>query len=147
MITVRSYSASDLTELLALLRLNTPRYFDRSEEKDFVGYLHDHGRDYYVVREDHTIVGGGGVVFNFEEFTARIAWDFFHPLYQGRGLGKLLTDFRIRQIRENPAIRSVLVRTSQHAFGFYAKMDFRLEKVVQDYWAKGFDLYEMRLNL
>jgi len=35
------------------------------------------------------------------------------------------------------------VRTSQFVYGFYEKHGFELKKVVKNYWAQGFDLYDM----
>ena len=34
--------------------------------------------------------------------------------------------------------------TSQHAYQFYEKMGFELEKIEKEYWAKNFDLYIMQ---
>jgi ribosomal protein S18 acetylase RimI-like enzyme len=41
----------------------------------------------------------------------------------------------------------IIVRTSQLAYKFYQKVGFELEKTEKDFWAKGFDLYQMKMNL
>jgi len=145
MILIRPYTEKDYFKLIELLQLNIPRYFDRSEEQDFIDYLHNHAVHYYIVEIKSEIVGGGGINYFLEDNSARISWDFVHPQYQGRGLGKSLTEYRIEKIKANPTMKFIVVRTSQMAFRFYEKMGFILEKVIKDYWAEGFDLYEMKL--
>ena len=44
-------------------------------------------------------------------------------------------------------VKTIIVRTSQLAYQFYGKVGFELEKVEKDFWAAGFDLYLMRLEL
>jgi len=58
-----------------------------------------------------------------------------------------LTAYRIEQIAKKNAVERVCVRTSQMAYQFYEKMGFRLERTERDYWAQGFDLYEMYQNV
>jgi len=71
-----------------------------------------------------------------------------HPDYQGHGIGRLLTEHRINHIKHNSKdIELIVVRTTQLVFKFYTKMGFALNKIEQDFWAKGFDLYQMELKL
>ncbi len=58
-----------------------------------------------------------------------------------------LMDHRLSHIRSKERYRIISVRTSQHAFKFYQKCGFELQKVVKDYWAEAFDLYEMKMHL
>jgi ribosomal protein S18 acetylase RimI-like enzyme len=37
-----------------------------------------------------------------------------------------------------------MVRTSQHAWRFFEKMGFELQKTEKNFWAPGFDLYQMK---
>lgn len=98
--------------------------------------------------EDHgKIIGSGGINYFADAKLARISWDIIHPDFQGKGIGKELTLYRIDQIRKNPQISLIVVRTTQLVYQFYRKMGFELEKVEQDFWAKGFDLYQMTLEL
>jgi ribosomal protein S18 acetylase RimI-like enzyme len=93
------------------------------------------------------LIGAGGINFTPDGTQARLSWDFLHPDFQRQGMGKKLTLHRIREIKKNPAIRSISVRTSQLAYAFYQKLGFELQKIVKDFWAEGFDLYEMKLDL
>lgn len=144
---IRRYTIADKKELISLLRLNIPRYFAVSEEADFAAYLENHAEHYFVVEEAGKIIGSGGINYFLESNSARISWDIIHPEFQGKGVGKALTLYRIKEINNNPAVNLIIVRTTQLVFEFYQKMGFELEKTEKDYWEKGFDLYQMKMTL
>ena len=144
---IRPYHPSDKQELLKILRLNIPQYFAPSEEADFIEYLGKHAEHYFVVEENQQIIGCGGINFWENGTVARISWDIIHSNHQGKGIGKKLTQFRINEIKKNAEVKKIVVRTSQLAFQFYTKSGFKLVKIEKDYWAKGFDLYEMEMEL
>ena len=142
---IRKYKHSDKENVLALIRMNTPEYFAPEEELEFVLYLENELEDYFVVEDGVEIVGCGGINYFVEEKKARIAWDMVHPEHQGKGIGKLLTQYRIDFIKENSDVLIIVVRTSQLAQPFYKKLGFILMQIEKDFWAKGFDLYLMEL--
>ncbi|MFT2010256.1 GNAT family N-acetyltransferase [Pontibacter sp. 13R65] len=144
---IRPYETKDRESLVALLQLNIPEFFDASEVEDFVVYLEQDAQNYFVLEEAGRIIGSGGYNWFDGGATARISWDIIHPDFQGKGLGKTLTIFRINEIKKNPVVRLVVVRTSQLVFLFYQKLGFKLEKIEKDFWAKGFDLYQLRLEI
>jgi hypothetical protein len=45
---IRKYSNTDKPAVIVLLKQNTPKYFDFSEEKDFENYLDNEVEDYFV---------------------------------------------------------------------------------------------------
>lgn len=140
---IRPYHTSDDGALLQLLRKNIPRYFAPSEEADFVEYLAHHAAHYFVVTEHDRIIGAGG--YNYAaDGEVRISWDFIDPARQGRGIGRKLLAYRLDQIKKDPAVKEVVVRTSQLAWQFYERSGFTLEYSKKDYWAPGFDLYYMK---
>jgi len=142
---IREYKHKDKLKIIELLRQNTPEYFDSSEENDFVNYLNNEIEDYFVYEENSKIIGAGGINYFPEERLARISWDMIDPKSQGNGIGKKLTQYRINHLNENPKIDLIIVRTTQLVYKFYEKMGFELEKVEKDFWAKNFDLYQMRM--
>ena len=147
MMTIRPYAEKDKEALVALLRLNTPRYFDAAEEKDFTAYLDTDADHYFVVEADGRILGSGGINY-FDNYTlARISWDIIHPDHQGKGIGAQLLHYRIEEIKNKPMMRLIVVRTSPLAYAFYQKLGFVLERVEKDFWATGFDLYQMKLEI
>ncbi|PIY08403.1 MAG: GNAT family N-acetyltransferase [Flexibacter sp. CG_4_10_14_3_um_filter_32_15] len=156
---IRFYQNGDKKALIKLIQLNIPTYFDSSEEDEFVEYLENKREDYFVIEDKNTnqIIGCGGINYFFDDKDisrdanngknlARISWDIIHPSFQGQGIGKKLLLHRINQIKSKE-IQLIIVRTSQLAYKFYQKVGFELEKTEKDFWAKGFDLYQMKMNL
>lgn len=145
---IRKYYTADFDAIIDLLRLNTPHYFYATEESDLIRYLQTEANHYFVYELSGEIVGCGGINFGFDGGkTARLSWDIIHPLKQGEGIGKRLTTYRMEQMAEDDMVERVCVRTTQMAYQFYEKMGFRLERIELDYWAQGFDLYEMYQNV
>lgn len=144
---IRPYTIKDKENLLQLLQLNTPAFFHRDEAQDFLNYLENHAQNYFVIEENNKIVGAGGINYFDKEKLARISWDMIHPDFQGKGLGTKLTGYRIAQIKDNPQMEVVVVRTTQLAYRFYQKLGFELLKIKKDFWAEGFDLYQMEFRL
>ena len=144
---IRPYTFNDKPQLLHLLQLNTPQYFDPTEEAEYIHYLDQELEDYFVVEEKGKIIGCGGINYFPDEKTARISWDMLHPDFQGKGIGSRLLQHRINHIRANPDYTHIVVRTSQLAFKFYEKGGFRLQKIEKDFWAAGYDLYQMLIEI
>lgn len=145
---IREYSTSDKPKVIKLLQLNTPEYFDPSEDVELIDYLDNNREDYFVVLRKSKIVGAGGINYFPDKNTARISWDMIHPEYQGKGVGKELIQYRISLIKaSSKKIELIIVRTSQLTYKFYEKMGFVLEKIEKDFWAKDFDLYQMIMKI
>lgn len=144
---IRPYTPADQEALLQILRLNTPDYFAPEEEADFVLYLQERREDYFVVEEAGQVVASGGLNY-FDGYTwARISWDLVHPAFQGKGIGRSLTVFRLNEVRKKSSVRFIQVRTSQLVYPFYQKLGFELEKVEKDFWAPGIDLWQLHMEL
>jgi [ribosomal protein S18]-alanine N-acetyltransferase len=144
---IREYDDKDKNQLLNLLRLNTPQYFAPAEEADFENYLAYHREDYFVVEEKEQIIGAGGLNYFANNTEARISWDIIHPDFQGKNIGKALTLYRLNHLKSKTPVRIVYVRTTQLVYQFYQKMGFVLEKTQPDFWAPGFDLYQLKMPL
>jgi ribosomal protein S18 acetylase RimI-like enzyme len=142
---IRAYEKSDQADVLNLFRLNTPNYFSKEEEGDLIYFLENEREQYYVVSIDKEIVGCGGYNLSEDKSTGIICWDIIHPNYQGKSIGRSLLNYRITHIKDVKSIRKITVRTSQLVYPFYEKHGFELVEIVQDYWSKGFHLYQMDL--
>jgi len=140
---IRKYISNDKEAVIQLLDMNTPEFFDKSEKEDYVWYLENEIEDYFVAEENKEIVGAGGINYFPDEKTARISWDMVKPNSQGKGVGRKLTEHRIKHLNKNDGIDLLVVRTTQLVFKFYEKLGFKLIKIEKDFWADGFDLYQM----
>ncbi len=140
---IRRYISKDKEAVIRLLDLNTPMFFDEIEKEDLKKYLEDEIEDYFVAEENSEILGAGGINYFPDEKTARISWDMIKPNSQGKGIGRKLTEHRIKHLNKNDEIDLLVVRTTQLTYKFYEKMGFKLTKIEKDFWAEGFDLYQM----
>jgi len=145
-INIRPYIDSDKDQLLEIIQLNIPQYFAQEEKDELKHYLEKEVEDYFVVKTGDLIVAGGGINYPVNQNFATISWDLIHPDFQGKRIGSDLLRFRISHI-QNKGFNKIRVRTSQQAYGFYEKHNFVLQEVIPDYWAKGFDLYDMLMEI
>ncbi|MEZ4903637.1 MAG: GNAT family N-acetyltransferase [Spirosomataceae bacterium] len=146
-VTLRPYELSDRRTLERIFLLNTPKYFAPEEVGDFLEYLDLFGDDYVVAVVDKRVVGGGGYWIRSFDQQGGLSWAFLHPDFQGTGIGKELAEYRIEKIKNTGIAKTIMVETSQHSFGFYEKLGFKLLSKQPDYWAKGIDLYSAVLDL
>ena len=145
-ITIRKYKPEDKEQLIPILRNNVPKYFAESEVDDYEEYLDTEVQDYYVAVLGDKVIGAGGINYNRAKQIAKISWDVVDTPYHHQGIGRLLLAHRLEVLSYKKNIKSIIVRTSQHAYGFYEKMGFKLLERHKDYWAKGFDMYKMTYN-
>lgn len=143
---IRDYTHKDKSKAIALFRQNTPQYFASNEERDFENYLVNEVEDYYVYEYNSEIIEAGGINYFPEKKLARMSWDIVDPKSQGNGIGKELIQYRINRLNSNQNIELIIVRTTQLVYQFYGKMGFEIKKVEKDFWAKGFDLYQMQMK-
>lgn len=146
LITIREYETKDKNEVIKLIKLNTPKYFAVNEEKDLNKYLETERELYYVLLYDQKIVGCGGINFTDNNTTGKISWDILHPDYQGKYLGTKLLQHRLEKLNSIDGICKIIVRTSQITYKFYEKQGFEIFEIKKDYWAEGFDMYNMEFK-
>lgn len=140
---IRPYLPTDQQEVIAILQLNTPHFFAHEEKADLLRYLAYEREDYFVLTQNQTIIGSGGINYKTEKNTAYISWDLLHPHYQRHGYGSQLLQYRISRIAHLHPTMQIVVRTSQLAYAFYEANGFILKETIPAYWAPGFDLYYM----
>ena len=142
---IRPYKPIDKAHLLEIFKLNTPKYFDDSEIKDFEDYLEEKGDTYFTIEINNKIVGGAGYYVHKSDRSGRITWIFFDPGYSGQGLGRQVVDYCLTQLKKDNEVDKYIVTTSQHAYKFFAKFGYQINRVEKDYWGQGLDLYEMEM--
>lgn len=145
-IVIRPYSIKDKSPLLSILKKNVPTYFHKDEIQDFEEFIDKNGDIYFTVLFHNQIAGGVAWVRERKQKSAVIAWIFFDPDFQGKGLGRESVNFCLSDMRKEKDIDKFRVRTSQLVFPFFEKFGFKTIYTEQDYWAKGFDLYDMVMD-
>jgi len=142
-IIIRKFKTDDKENLIKVFKNNVPKYFAETEIDDYEEYINGKVQDYYVATLNNTIIAAGGINYDKERQLAKISWDIVDIPYQKQGIGTLLLKHRLEVISNKKDIKSIIVRTSQHAYEFYQKMGFKLLERHKDYWAKDFDMYKM----
>jgi len=142
---IRPYQPTDQEHLLAIFKLNVPKYFDPKEVKDFEEYLAQKATTYLTIEVDNKIVGGTGYYINESDRSGRITWIFFDPDYTGQGLGRKAAEHCLTLLRKEDNVEKFVVTTSQLAFKFFEKFGYVVKRIEKDYWGEGLDLYEMEM--
>lgn len=140
---IRPYQPSDKSGLLKVFYLNTPKYFDKSEVDDFEEYLEHNADSYLTIEMNNSIVGGTGYYINENDNSGRITWIFFDPTFSGQGLGKQSVEYCLNLLGKDERVEIFIVTTSQLAYKFFEKFDYRIIRIEKNYWGDGLDLYEM----
>lgn len=138
---IRPYEEKDKESVINCMRSNVPEHFEHSEIDDLIYYLENEIEDYFVLEYDGKIKAASGI--NYEQKQGKLSWDFVDADAQGKGFGSKLLKHRLSILRDNADIDLITVRTSQTAYRFYQKHQFAVQRIVKNYWADGFDLYEM----
>ena len=144
---IRAYRNEDLEAVVAIFRSNIPKYFTPAEEAGLYEFLDGYSEDYYVVEVGGEVVGAGGIALNeLESPTVSLCWGMVHRDHLGTGLGRNLTEFRIKYSREKYGDVPLTIGTSQHTQGFYERFGFRLTEYEKDGYGPGIDTCKMRLE-
>ncbi|MEX1189604.1 MAG: GNAT family N-acetyltransferase [Bacteroidia bacterium] len=144
---IRPYKTSDKGFLIEIFKKNIPEFFAPEELSEFIEFLEVHHKDYLTIEVENRVVGGLGHEHRVSDASGRINWVFIHPQYKGLGFGKDACLHCMTLLTSNPSIEKLLVRTSQHAAGFFKSLGYEVMSIEKDYWAEGFDLYLMKKGI
>ena len=144
----RDYTPADRGGRLAIFDSNVPDFFVTEERNDFARFLDTLPGPYLVIEDDDgRLVACGGYAVTPGTVTADLCWGMAMHSLHGTGLGRLLTEQRIRRVVEDGLATEVALNTSQHTVGFYERFGFHTERVTPDGFAPGLDRCDMRLVL
>ena len=147
MTVIRTAQKQDFKFLSKIFSLNVPKYFDKKELNDFKKYFNSKNiESYFIIESQGKVVGGGGYAYENVK-TARICWLFIDPNYHGFGFGKKLVNYCIKILKNNRRLNVIEVETSNLAYKFYEKLNFKIEYIKKDYWPNNDDLYFMKIDL
>ncbi len=133
---IRPYRAEDRPSCLALFDPHVPASFAPKERADFERFLDDPPPTYYVADHEGAVLGCGG------HAGERICWLIIAREHQGRGVGRFLMMYLLREIgRLNLPVSTL--GTTPNVVGFYEKLGYRVTDRVPDGYAPGYDRMEM----
>src|SRR5688500_13596200 len=142
---VRDYAASDFEACLAVFDSNVPRFFTTPERPAFAEFLAHLPGPYLVIERADGVVACGGHAVVSAERRADLCWGMVRQDLHGTGIGRMLTEARLRRATADPNVDVVALNTSQHTTGFYERLGFVITDVIRNGYAEGLDRCEMRL--
>ena len=147
LVTTRPYALQDREACLAIFDGNTPDYFAPTERAEFAAFLDAGSVDYLVLETTaDVVIGCGGYYVNSAGGVAGLAWGMVDRTWHKRGIGRVLLEARLAQLRRSDAVL-VRVNTSQNSRGFFERCGFRVARVVPNGFAPGIDRVESELAL
>ena len=145
---LRDYQPADREACLALFEGNVPDYFAPTERADFEAFLDAIAFPYLVIEDEDGLVGcGGWARRSSDPGVVDFCWGMVRRDRHKSGLGRRLLEARLAQARAAGDVRSVMLQTTQHSEGFFARYGFVTRQVVANGFAPGFHLHDMRLDL
>ncbi|WP_115048271.1 GNAT family N-acetyltransferase [Xanthomonas arboricola] len=134
---------------MALFDANVPAFFSAGERVDFAGFLIQHAAawHYQLLERGNAIAGCAGYAVNADGSTASLCWGMVHPSLHRCGVGTQLLQARLDALRQMPAVRRVMLDTSQHTRQFYARFGFVVQQVTVDAYGPGLERWDMALDL
>lgn len=144
--TIEKYQSIYFEDCLNILKSNTPKYIDPSEQALFESYLVRDQIIYFVLFEKNNVLACGGYGLNKQKTKAGLSWGLVHRKYHKKGFGSDLLKFRLKHIVSNYGNINVKLDTSQKTYKFFEKFGFMTEKVIPDKYGIGLDCYEMILK-
>ncbi|MDX1627065.1 MAG: GNAT family N-acetyltransferase [Fulvivirga sp.] len=138
------YQKEHKPRLIEIFNLNTPKYFAPEEQADFETYLHENGRNYYVLKSFNEIAGSGG--FQFNGHVASISWLMIDPDFKGEGFGMALFNHCLDKLRKKN-VSAIEVMASEYAHKFFKKLGFDITEFHENFWNTGVDFFRMKKQL
>lgn len=136
-------AATDIEGCLDVFDSNVPRFFSEAEREEFRAFLVSLPGPYFVLPEGDGFAACGGYAVDPETGVADLCWGMVRLELHGGGIGRALTEMRIRRAVADPATKQVKLNTSQHTTGFYERMGFRTVQVTPDGFGPGLDRCDM----
>lgn len=144
-LTFRPYTPADAPACLAILDSNTPPYFDPKERPDFVSFLERMPCPYFVLEKDEQLVACGGYGED-KNGDIVLAWGMVHRDLHRQGLGSILLQERIADIRANHPGKRIVIDTSQHSQEFFRRQGFVITDQKENFYGPGLHRVDMELK-
>lgn len=154
-ISILPYSSEYREGCMAAFISNSPKYFTPEEIDQFrewLDYVEGNSRDlypgehnhYFVVLQNQQVIGCGGFGYNPSTQKATLAWGLVHNDHHKQYVGSALLTHRLNQIGSMFPDATVYLDTTQHAFEFFERHGFEVEKITHNSYAPGMHRYDMK---
>jgi len=154
---IRYYNQKDYNACIDIFKSNRPVYFAADKLPIFENWLNRQSdkrhsnkkvgaEHFYVLENDGQVTACGGFYILLDTPVAGMAWGMVHSRYRKQGLGKILFEYRINQVRIIYPQRDIILDTTQHTYRFFEKQGFSTTQIRKDFYEKGMDRYDMVLN-
>ena len=154
---LRRYRATDFAPCLSIFDSNMPKYFLPHERAEFADFIQSTTEPYFVVTlhgatasgasNEETVIGCGGYFLRDEQTAAGLSWGMVANQHHGSGAGRFLLMARLQRICQETTAERLVLNTSQHTYGFFAKVGFVVDMITKDGFGPGLDDYQMTLHL
>lgn len=121
---VRPFTPADRDACLAIFDSNEG--FGSEDRASFLHFLDSTPGPYFVMDHDGEVVGCGGWERGPEPDQATLRWGMIRRDLRGKGLGKFLLLYRIRNISKEAGVPVIRLTTEAGTAGFYEKFAFRV---------------------
>ena len=157
MISIRPYTAADRQICIDIFKSNMPKYFHEDELPQFERWLVAQEQEkplypentietYFLLEKDGIPIGCGGYYIDSTNPKAGFAWVMVHQHYHKKGLGRMLTEYRIEEIKRIYPHHTIHLDTSQYTYTFFEKFGFQVNKITENAYADGLHRYDMTLS-
>lgn len=145
---IKTYTPQYKQQCLEAFKSNMPKYFMDEEYPLFEKWLDEVALDgrYYVILENDQVLGCGGYFYHQSYKKAGLSWGLVDSKLHGKGIGSILTKFRIQKMMEEFPELEHMIDTSQHTAPFYEKMGFVTKEITPNGFGPGLDKYYMELK-
>jgi GNAT superfamily N-acetyltransferase len=120
---IRPYEPRDRDACLAIFDSLTPAFLDTSARPHFEAWLDDPSGPFFVLEHDDVRVGCGGYTVDATEAT--LHWGMVRADCQGKGIGRFLLMYRVREIGRTGNVAMILAHSPAPSVGFFEKQGFR----------------------
>jgi len=147
---LRPFRPDDSAACLAIFDSNTPKFFAPQERDEFRSYLASLGArsaPYLVLETDGVLRACGGLEVAPDSGEVHLTWGMVDQTCHGQRLGTRLTEARLALARTLPGATRLILSTSQHTQGFYARFGFTVTRITPDGFGPGLDRWDMALPL
>jgi N-acetylglutamate synthase-like GNAT family acetyltransferase len=157
MIQIRLYASADRERCIEVFKSNCPLFFANEELFDFEQWLNlfeERPSTYtrlseafnFVITDNSFIVGCGGFYYTPDRQHARMTWGMIARNLHRNGYGRQFFEYRFNKAAELlPGVKQAL-DTTQHSFGFFEKLGFKIDQITPDAYAPGLHRYDMSLR-